>query len=286
MSAYNIIVNDVQKTNNKTLCLARIDNYRNILHRVSVGQFIRTASFNLNFDDSIGTSRWMLIFFPNGQYIESSDSVITESGQASMYLQMVDCEHPHNSLTLTIRFFIKSPYSDVLDKVSSSEQAKFSYRNLYERWSGPFNLATLAELYSNQCKNLFLNDSLTVACEMDDITFRIPSPMNENVYTAFASYTGDELSSSVSYESKDTTLRLKSRSPYTDYQCSSTVGRQLADTASRTNAVQNLHNTDRGNADDRHSTPVEHGMSDSKFCPRPALQSKEDENNSGRSPYV
>ncbi|XP_037033299.1 uncharacterized protein LOC119072232 isoform X2 [Bradysia coprophila] len=215
MSAYTIIVNDVQKMKNKILCLARIDNYRNVLKHVTVGESIRTDPFRLDFYDSVGTSSWMLIFYPKGQYVESRNSVVKESGRASMYLKMVDCEHQDDSLGLAIRFFIKSPYCDVLDKFSTSKCANFSYRNLSERWSGPFNLAAIEELYSSRCKNLFLNDSLTVGCELDDTTLRPRTPRTtlqprENFNISSRSHTAGRHSLPVGYEPHNTTLPVSS----------------------------------------------------------------------------
>lgn len=67
MSTYNIVVNDVQKQENKVVCLARIDNYPDMLNRVSIGQSITTEPIQINFDDSIGRSSWILIFYPKGR---------------------------------------------------------------------------------------------------------------------------------------------------------------------------------------------------------------------------
>ncbi|XP_037033300.1 uncharacterized protein LOC119072232 isoform X3 [Bradysia coprophila] len=291
MSAYTIIVNDVQKMKNKILCLARIDNYRNVLKHVTVGESIRTDPFRLDFYDSVGTSSWMLIFYPKGQYVESRNSVVKESGRASMYLKMVDCEHQDDSLGLAIRFFIKSPYCDVLDKFSTSKCANFSYRNLSERWSGPFNLAAIEELYSSRCKNLFLNDSLTVGCELDDTTFH-PSPMmhlNENVHVTDTSYTtDDERSLTIGYELGNTSFR--PCTTYTDDQRSLNVGFQLGDTTFRLPSMmeweENVHGTSASYSYDQHSSAVGPQLNSTTFypyTPPSMMQSKENVHSTGKS---
>lgn len=93
-----------------------------------------------------------------------------ESGRASIYLKMVHCENPDKSLAMTIQFFIKSPYCEMQDKFSSTKNATFLYRNLSKRWKGPFNLVPTEDLYSNRCENFFLNDSLTIGCELNVTT--------------------------------------------------------------------------------------------------------------------
>ncbi|KAG4069098.1 hypothetical protein HA402_008409 [Bradysia odoriphaga] len=294
MSAYNIVVNDVQKVKNKILCLARIDNYRNVLKHVTVGESIRTDPFQLDFCESIGTSSWVFIFYPKGQYIESRNSVVEESNRASMYLQLVDCEHQNDSLALAIRFFIKSPYCDVLDKFSTSKCASFSYRNLNERWSGPFNLAAIEELYSSRCKNLFLNDSLTFGCELDDTTIH-PSPMmhlKENVHATDTSYTtDDERSLTIGYELGDTPFG--PCTSYTDDQRSLTVGFQSGDTTFRSCTPpsmmeweDNVHSTSASYSDDQHSSAVEPQLDNTTshpYTPLSMMQSKENVHSTRKS---
>lgn len=171
MEAYNIVVNDVQKTENKVRCLARIDNYKNMLKRVSVGEYITTSEpINIHFH-SIGTSKWVLIFYPRGQYICSTSSSIFENGPTSIYLKMLSCENQDNSLTTTIKFFIKSPYFEMKDKFHSTKRATFLHRDVNKRWIGPFNLAPSEELHSKQFEDFFFNDCLTIGCELDVVTF-------------------------------------------------------------------------------------------------------------------
>lgn len=94
---------------------------------------------------------------------------MTESGRASIYLKLVDCENPDELLALTIQFFIKAPYCEMKDKFTSTKNAKFLYRDLCKRWKGPFNLVPTEDLYSNRYENFFLNDSLTIGCELNVI---------------------------------------------------------------------------------------------------------------------
>lgn len=179
MAAYNIIVNDIQKTENKFVCLARIDNYRNMLKHVSIGESITTEPFNINFDNSIGMSKWVLIFYPQGQYIHCKNATISGNGRVSMYLKMVACKNEDYSLMTSVKFFIKSPYFEMKDEYPCSRSATFLYRDLNKRWIGPFNLASQEKLYSQQCKNLFFNDCLTIGCEVvvtNSCTYIIRSP--------------------------------------------------------------------------------------------------------------
>lgn len=172
MSAHNIIVNDVQKSENKVLCLVRVDNYRNMLKHVSIGQSIRTEPIPINFSDSNGTSnscisQYEIIYYPRGQYIQSRNSDVLESGQASVYLKMVHCENEDDPLAMNVKFFMKAPYFEMKDKFDVTKEVTFSYRNLDKRWIGPFNLVSTGDLYSSRCKNFFVNDSLTIGCELN-----------------------------------------------------------------------------------------------------------------------
>lgn len=276
MPVYNIVLNDVQKTKNKIMCLARIDNYRNVLKHVTVGESIRTDPFELDFD-SIGSSTWTLIFFPKGQYIAASNSIVTESGQASMYLKMVDCEHQNNLLAMTIRFFIKSPYCDVLDKFSTSDYAVFSYRNLTERWTGPFDLAAIEELYSSRCKNLFLNDSLTIGCELDDTTFRARSPpsttsSNGSVFTTDTSNTEEQNLPNVGHVWMDNPLTSRSSGSYKVDQRSRSVGFKIGDTTFQSpippSMMQSTENVHSAGSSYQRSAAVESRSGDAKIYPR------------------
>lgn len=171
MALYNIVVNHVKKTDNKVLCLARIDNYRNMLKHVSIGESITSEPININFHNSVGDSKWELIYFPKGQYIPSRNSTILGNGTASIYLKMKCCENQHESLMTTVKFFIKSPYSGMKDKFPCQRNATFSYHDLHKRWTGPFNLMHLEELHSKDCAYYFVNDCLTIGCEMIVSTF-------------------------------------------------------------------------------------------------------------------
>lgn len=174
MSSYNIIVNDVQRTKDKVLCLARIDNYKNMLKHVSIGEYISMDPIQLNFHDSIGKSNWVIMFFPKGQYVSSQDPTALEVSRASLYLKMVYCDNQENSLAATIKFFIKSPFYEMKDNFSSTKSATFLYRNPIKRWVGPFHLVSTDELFSNRCEHFFYNDSLTIGCEMN-VTMSRPS---------------------------------------------------------------------------------------------------------------
>lgn len=88
---------------------------------------------------------------------------------------MDKCENPDNLLAMNIKFYIKSPYFDVKDKFVSTKSATFSHRNPNQRWIGPFNLFATDDLFSNRSKNYFLNDSLTIGCELDVNTSRLSS---------------------------------------------------------------------------------------------------------------
>ncbi len=176
MLADKIIVNDVQKSKNKVLVLVRVDNYKNMLKRVSVGESIKTEPIQMNFHDSIGKSSWILIYYPKGQYIGTSDANVKESGRASIYLKMVYCENENETLSTIIKVLIKSPNNDFNYEFGTTKFATLSFRDPKQRWIGPLNLADTDELYSKRCKNFFLNDSLTIGCELIDTTLRSNVP--------------------------------------------------------------------------------------------------------------
>lgn len=153
-------VNNLQATENKILCLARIGNYWNLLNRVSIGESVTSSKrIELVFGDSIGRSTWMLLLFPKGQYVNGLGN-----GQVAIYLKMISCEHLDRALVVSVKFYIKSPYQ--MEKLfESTKKVVFDYRDVKKRWQG-FYLVKEEELYSKDCEYLFLNNSLTIGCEL------------------------------------------------------------------------------------------------------------------------
>lgn len=164
--SYNICLNDIQQNDNNIVLLAGIDNYSQVMKRVTIGESIRSKPFELHFD-SVGRSLWTLLLFLKGQYIRNDESVIVDSGQVSLYLQMVECENTNNTLNLTINGAIKSPYCDMPNLTSQIKHADFSYNKITERWTGPIHSCSSETLNSQENKIYFFNDSLTVECSLE-----------------------------------------------------------------------------------------------------------------------
>lgn len=194
MAANNCIVfNDLQKRKGNIICFARIDDYWNVLERVTVGESVTTSEpIDLHFNDSIGASKWIIIFYPKGQY----NSVGVANGQVSVYLKMLSCDNQDKSLMMDVKFFFKSPYAGVRDEYACTRNANLLYADIKKRWIGPFDLVRSRELYSSQCGNLFVNNTLTIGCELVIKTMSPPRiygkasyPTSENSYFRRTNYT-------------------------------------------------------------------------------------------------
>lgn len=105
-------------------------NIREILRKTSVGEFIKSESFELYFPTSIGKSKWDVILFLNGQYNNGNPD-----RRVALYLKMIYCEKPSMVLKLDVAFQLNHVKNRKLNEM-------VCFNDLNRRWIGPqfFNL--------------------------------------------------------------------------------------------------------------------------------------------------
>lgn len=121
---FNVV--SVDETNLQALVVFQIEQVSKIVQLTSVGQFVKSCPFELNFPTSIGKSKWVVILFANGQY---------EAGKPnetiSVYLKMLDCEHHSAEFKCDVKFQLGSDYASV-----SKKDLTLRFDNVKTRWAG------------------------------------------------------------------------------------------------------------------------------------------------------
>lgn len=148
----NFIITETDETKQK--CTAVLLNFLQHARKLSIGQCITSSIFEMNCSN-LGHCRWILIAFPAGQY-EFGKS----SGQLSVYLKMVQCEHKKEKLLVDVKFFIGS--EEKLSKIVKA--STFQYSNVRTRWVGA-NLTNTSAFY-DQSNDLMRDNDLVIGCRM------------------------------------------------------------------------------------------------------------------------
>lgn len=162
ISGYNNIldINNIFLKDNNAIVFGIIKNYKKILKRVPVGESITTTEpFSLSFPPPIGTSKWMLFFYPNGQY-----DFGFASDNCRFYVKMVSWDSDHNILTTNINFRIKSSLN--AQARGETKMSEFNPKDIWKNWAGPFEMSFP--------KDIQMSDNLMVRCE-----FEINSPVQK-----------------------------------------------------------------------------------------------------------
>lgn len=157
-----IIVSDVYVKDDKSEyeCLAAINNFSSLRKRIAVGESLSSNDFVMLFPNSLGESKWKLLFYPNGQYVEEQ-----VGRYAGIYLVMQSCEKDV-ALTANVAFQLKSESQN--DGPVTNLNANFVYSIPSQRWIGEPNFIGKNYLNSKRCEHFFANDTLIINCAIEE----------------------------------------------------------------------------------------------------------------------
>lgn len=158
-----MIVEEVFATDNvEYQCLVTINNFSNKRDNVVVGENLTSNVISMLFPKSVGESKWKLVFYPKGQYINEKVGKFV-----AIYLVMLSCENANTSLTAKVSFQLISnndkhgPIKDV--------NTEFDYSIPSKRSVGEPNFCRKSYLNSELCKHFFDHNALIISCTVKEI---------------------------------------------------------------------------------------------------------------------
>lgn len=144
---FDVVSVDQNQNNLESLIVFQIQQISSAVRLTSVGQFIKSSPFELEFPISIGRSKWILFVFLNGQY---------EAGHAndtiSIYLKLIECEHQSAEFKFDAGFQFGSEGTTMIKK-----NLRLCFANIRTRWFG-VNLIKTTEMILN--KSRFIRDDV------------------------------------------------------------------------------------------------------------------------------
>ncbi|XP_037049117.1 uncharacterized protein LOC119083502 [Bradysia coprophila] len=146
----------VDQKNLESLIVFQVQQISSFVRRISVGQFIKSSPFELQFPISIGRSKWILFLFLNGQY---------EAGEAnemiSIYLMLDQCEHQ----SAEFKFDVKFQFGESATVVRKNQ--RLCFESVKERWFGA-NIMKITDMILNDSR-LIRDDVLTLTVSLNEI---------------------------------------------------------------------------------------------------------------------
>lgn len=115
----------LEQNNSDSLIVFEINKIGHLIQKTSVGEYVKSSNFELNFKNSIGKSSWVLILFPNGQY----DCNGMPNKRIFVYLKMINCEKMSTVLKLDVKFQLGSG-------IGWNQHQNFCFNNVRTRWTG------------------------------------------------------------------------------------------------------------------------------------------------------
>lgn len=164
-----ILVNDIHGTenNNEYEFSVTINNFLTLRKWIVVGESLTSNEFIMLFPNSIGESKWKLLFYPSGQYVDGK-----VGSYVSIYLVMLSCEKDDQILTANVTYKLMSDANK--DGPMTTLKAEFDYSNTRKRWLGN------NWLNSRRCKQFFVNDTLIISCLVSEKIPKHQSKENES----------------------------------------------------------------------------------------------------------
>lgn len=179
MSKNLIIVNAVYSNDaaDQYTCKTSINNFSIISERIDVGESITSNIFEMIFPNSIGESKWKLMFYPNGQYINGR-----VGNGIGIYLLMVSCEGAEKTLRAKVTFRLESE-NDHNGYVKNSD-TEFDYSIPSKRWIGAPEFFTKNWLNAKRRKMYCSGDSLLISCSVEELeAIEMPIKLEEEKVT-------------------------------------------------------------------------------------------------------
>ncbi|KAG4066424.1 hypothetical protein HA402_007060 [Bradysia odoriphaga] len=157
-------VNNIYANNNCNgyECFASIDNYSNLCKKIAIGENVTSNEFAMIFPDSVGESKWRLVFYPRGQYVgeKPGDSI-------GIYLIMVSCELESKTLKANVEFQLKSETADASAPVKRVDTI-FNFSIPSKRWIGEPDFVRKKWLNSKRRAQFCSNDCLVIRCLVEE----------------------------------------------------------------------------------------------------------------------
>lgn len=149
----------IDQKNTKSLVVFEINQVTKFVQKTSVGQFIKSQPFELNFPSSIGQSKWILMLFLNGQYEHGGKA----NENIFVYLKMVQCDPRQQSTVFKfdVTFQLGSEHGLV-----SKKNESLCYDNVRTRWIGT-KLLNISEMISNGSRYI-QNDTLMLSVFLNE----------------------------------------------------------------------------------------------------------------------
>ncbi|XP_037036101.1 uncharacterized protein LOC119074208 isoform X2 [Bradysia coprophila] len=156
-------VNNIYANNNCNgyECFASIDNYSNLCKNIAVGENVTSNEFAMIFPNSVGESKWRLVFYPRGQYVGENvgDSI-------GIYLIMVSCELQSKTLKANVEFQLKSQ-TDASGPVKKVDTI-FNFSIPSKRWIGEPNFVRKKWLNAKRRAQFCSDDCLVIRCLVEE----------------------------------------------------------------------------------------------------------------------
>lgn len=135
MCSNQICVDDIYAVDDSNAYefFAHIKNISILREKIAIGENVTSNEFGMIFPDSIGRSKWKLLFYPRGQYA---------NGQAGsgigIYLVMLACEQRDKILEANVTFQLQSQIDN--DAAGHGPvknlNAEFNFSDPNKRWIG------------------------------------------------------------------------------------------------------------------------------------------------------
>lgn len=169
------IVISLEQLASESVIVLEISKITSILRKTSVGEFVKSHTFDLHFSNSIGQSKWVVILFLNGQYDRNGKP----DKRICVYLQMISCERDAIEIKLDVKFQLG-------EKRFCKQDQLFCFKDVKKRWIG----ATIDEIIKNGFPDtLLLSVYLTCSTENSSNIFSTGGIHNFMIVCTFHKHT-------------------------------------------------------------------------------------------------
>lgn len=121
---FNVVF--IEQNSFQSLIVFELHEINTLVRKTSVGQFVKSSTFGLNFPTSIGKSEWKIILFLNGQY----DMGIKDD-RIFVYLKMTHCERHSSVFKFDAKFQLGSKFATKLDQNICFDKPRSTWIGMY-----------------------------------------------------------------------------------------------------------------------------------------------------------
>lgn len=204
-----IFVDDIYVNNTGYEFLATVKHFSSLRKWIAIGESMQSDEFCLIFPDSIGESKWKLLFYPNGQYADG-----VASHHVGIYLVLLDCENIDSALKAKTTFRLKPQKQTEHEGFIVRLNTKFSCSIPSNRWIGKPDFVGKNWLNSKRCKDFIDKDQLIISCVIEEVYGEKDPNINETISVKSDVSTNDQ-SRTVLLEEKASEIRKTNESGWT-----------------------------------------------------------------------